>query len=251
MATLTILRHGKSIWNKEKRFTGWTDIALNSRGIAEAKEAGNLLKARGVTFDCCFTSYLNRASETLRIVLDTMKLSHLPVQKDWRLNERHYGVLQGLNWWEARKKYGAKQVLAWQRQFDVSPPPVDMTDSRFPGNDPLYAGLSPGHLPQSESLKDTLARLLPFWHDIAVPQLLEGKNLLIVAHHNSLRGLLKHLENISDTDISNVTIRTADPMLFELNKHLTPMNRENLRPRSSFHQFSKKILGHCLERFTQ
>ena len=251
MATLTILRHGKSIWNKEKRFTGWADIALNSRGIAEAKQAGERLKSRGVTFDRCFTSYLNRASETLRIVLDTMDLQHIPIQKDWRLNERHYGVLQGLNWWEARKKYGAKQVLAWQRQFDVPPPPLDVTDSRFPGNDPLYAHLSPNDLPRSESLKDTLARLLPFWHDIAVPQLREGKNLLIVAHHNSLRGLLKHVDNISDTDIANITIRTADPMLYELNEHLTPISREHLRPRSSFGQFTRKMLGHCIERFSR
>lgn len=247
MGTLAILRHGKSIWNKEKRFTGWTDIALSPRGIAEAKRAGQLLKARGVTFDLCFTSYLNRASETLRIVLDTMNLSHIPVQKDWRLNERHYGKLQGLNWWEARKKYGAKQVLAWQRHFDLPPPPLEMTDTRFPGNDPLYSHLSPADLPQSESLKDTLARLLPFWHDVAVPELHRGKHLLIVAHHNSLRGLLKHLDNISDTDISKVTIRTADPMLYELDEHIMPIGRENLRPRSTFSQFVQKILGHCIE----
>jgi 2,3-bisphosphoglycerate-dependent phosphoglycerate mutase len=247
MATLTILRHGKSIWNKEKRFTGWTDIALSPRGIAEAKRAGELLKARGVTFDLCFTSYLNRASETLRIVLETMNLSHVPVQKDWRLNERHYGVLQGLNWWEARKKYGAKQVLTWQRHFDVPPPPLEMTDTRFPGNDPLYSHLSPTDLPQSESLKDTLARLLPFWHDVAVPELHLGKHLLIVAHHNSLRGLLKHLDNISDADISNVTIRTADPILYELDEHIVPIGRENLLPRSAFSQFAQKILGRWLQ----
>ncbi len=250
MPTLTILRHGKSIWNKEKRFTGWTDIALNSQGMKEAKLAGDLLKSHGVTFDLCFTSYLNRASETLRIVLDRMDRAHIPVQKDWRLNERHYGVLQGLNWWEARKKYGVKQVLAWQRQFDVPPPPVELTDSRFPGNDPLYSHLTPGDLPQSESLKGTLARILPFWHDIAVPQLREGKNLLIVAHHNSLRGLLKHIENINDADISNVTIRTADPMLYELDEHLAPISRKNLRPRSSVSQFARKIVGHCLERLS-
>jgi len=247
MATLTILRHGKSIWNKEKRFTGWTDIALSPRGIAEAKRAGQLLKARGVTFDLCFTSYLNRASETLRIVLDTMNLSHVPVQKDWRLNERHYGALQGLKWWEATKKYGAKQVLVWQRHFDVPPPPLEMTDTRFPGNDPLYSHLSPADLPQSESLKDTLARLLPFWHDVAVPELHRGKHLLIVAHHNSLRGLLKHLDNISDADIAKITIRTADPMLYELNEHIVPISRENLRQPSTFSQFVQKILGHCIE----
>jgi len=246
MATLTILRHGKSVWNKEKRFTGWTDIALSPRGIAEAKQAGELLMARGVTFDLCFTSYLNRASETLRIVLDTMNLSQVPVQKDWRLNERHYGALQGLNWWEATKKYGAKQVLTWQREFDAPPPPLEVTDIRFPGNDPLYAHLSPNDLPQSESLKDTLARLLPFWHDVAVPEIRQGKHILIVAHHNSLRGLLKHLDNINDADIANTRIRTADPMLYELNEHIVPIGREYLRKRSSFNQFTQKILGSCI-----
>lgn len=251
MPTLTILRHGKSLWNKEKRFTGWANVALSTSGVAEAQRAGRLLKAQGITFDLCLTSYLMRATDTLQIVLDTMDLSHVPVKKDWRLNERHYGALQGLNWWEARKQYGVKQVLAWQRQFDVPPPPLEVTDSRFPGNDPLYSHLSPSILPQSESLKDTLARLLPFWHDIAVPQLREGKHLLVVAHHNSLRGLLKHVENISDTDIANITIRTADPILYELDEHLVPINRENLRPRSSLSQFSRKILGHCIERFSR
>lgn len=247
MATLTILRHGKSIWNREKRFTGWTDVALNTRGMAEARQAGQLLKTRGVAFDLCFTSYLNRAIETLDIVLDTMNLSHIPIQKDWRLNERHYGALQGLNWWEARKKYGAKQVLIWQRQFDVQPPPLDLTDTRFPGNDPLYSHLSPDLLPQSESLKDTLARLLPFWHDVAIPELQKGKHLLIVAHHNSLRALLKHLDNISDTDIANITIRTADPILYELNEQIVPIAREHLRPRSTFKQIAQKIVGRWLQ----
>ncbi len=247
MATLTILRHGKSLWNKEKRFTGWADVALSPRGMTEAKQAGQLLKARGATFDLCYTSYLNRATETLRIVLDAMNLSHVPIQKDWRLNERHYGALQGLNWWEARKKYGVKQVLIWQRQFDIPPPPLNVTDSRFPGNDPLYSHLSPADLPQSESLKDTLARLLPFWHDVAIPEIRRGKRLLIVAHHNSLRGLLKHLDNISDTDIANITIRTADPMVYELNQQIVPVSRENLRPRSTFNQFIQRILGRWLQ----
>jgi len=247
MATLTIIRHGKSIWNKEKRFTGWADVALSTGGIVEAKRAGQLLKARGVTFDLCFTSYLNRAIETLKIVLDTMNLSHVPIQKDWRLNERHYGALQGLQWWEAAKKYGAKQVLAWQRNFDAPPPPLEVTDSRFPGNDPLYAHLSPADLPQSESLKDTLARLLPFWHDVAIPELSRGKHILIVAHHNSLRGLLKHLDHISDADIANIRIRTADPILYQLNEEIVPIGRENLRQRSTFSQFAQKILGHWIQ----
>ncbi len=250
MATLTILRHGKSLWNKEKRFTGWTDVALSSSGITEAKHAGRLLRARGVTFDFCFTSYLNRAIETLEIVLDTMQLSHIPIRKDWRLNERHYGELQGLKWWEATKKYGTKQVLSWQRDFDTPPPPLALADPRFPGNDPLYTHLESTALPQSESLKDTLARLLPFWHDVAIPELQHGKNVLIVAHHNSLRGLMKHLDNISDADIANIRIRTADPILYQLNETMVPMSRESLRPRSTFSRLSQKILGRWLQRIS-
>lgn len=250
MTTLTILRHGKSTWNKEKRFTGWADVALSTGGVAEAQRAGRLLKAQGMTFDLCFTSYLKRASDTLQIVLDTMELSHVPVKKDWRLNERHYGVLQGLNWWEARKQYGVKQVLAWQRQFNVPPPPVEKTDARFPGNDPLYADLSQADLPYSESLKDTLARFLPFWQDVVTPELHRGKNVLIVAHHNSLRGLVKHLENISDADIANIRIRTADPILYQLNTEMTPMSRVSLRPRSTLSRFSQKILGRWIQRIS-
>jgi len=251
MSTLTILRHGKSIWNKEKRFTGWTDVELSPSGIAEAKHAGQLLSARGVNVDLCFTSYLNRAIETLRLVLDTMNLSHVPIQKDWRLNERHYGALQGLTWWEATKKYGAKQVLAWQRDFDAPPPPLEVTDTRFPGNDPLYAHLSPTDLPQGESLKDTLARFLPFWHDTIIPELTRGKDILIVAHHNSLRGLMKHLENISDADIANIRIRTADPILYQLNDALVPISRNSLRQDSTISHFAQKILGNWIQRISR
>lgn len=251
MATLTILRHGKSLWNKEKRFTGWTDVALSPSGITEAKQAGQILKARGVTVDLCFTSYLKRAVETLEIVLDTMNLSNVPTKKDWRLNERHYGELQGLNWWEARKKYGTKQLLAWQREFDLPPPPVDVTDARFPGNDPLYTHLPSTALPRGESLKDTLARLLPFWHDVAKPELKQGKHILIVAHHNSLRGLMKHLDNINDADIANIRIRTADPILYHLNDQITPMSRESLRPRTTFGQFTQRILERWIQRISR
>ena len=251
MIQLTILRHGKSLWNKEKRFTGWEDVSLSTSGIAEAKQAGQLLKSHGMVFDSCFTSYLSRASETLRIVLETMNLSHLPVQKDWRLNERHYGALQGLNWWEARKLYGVKQVLAWQRQFDVPPPALETTDARFPGNNPMYADLSPGDLPRGESLKDTLTRLLPFWHNTVAPELHRDKNVLIVAHHNSLRGLVKHLENINDVDIANIRIRTADPILYQLNNDMIPISRVSLRPRSTFSRISQKILGRWLQRISR
>jgi 2,3-bisphosphoglycerate-dependent phosphoglycerate mutase len=251
MGNLVILRHGESLWNKKKRFTGWTNVELTPRGITEARQAGQLLKNRGLTFDLCFTSYLTRATETLRIVLDTMGLSHVPTQRDWRLNERHYGALQGLSWWEATRKYGAKQVLIWQRHFDVPPPPLDATDPRFPGHDPLYSHLSSTELPQGESLKDTLARLLPFWHDVAVPELRQGKHLLIVAHNNSLRGLLKYLDKIGDADISNITIPTAAPMLYELNEELTPIRREHLRQRSTFSQLAQKILGHWIRNISR
>ena len=247
MGNLVILRHGKSIWNKEKRFTGWTDVALSPRGEAEAREAGQLLKIHDLPIDHCFTSYLNRATETLRIVLGTLHLSQIPIQKDWRLNERHYGALQGLDWWEAVRQYGTKQVLVWQRQYDVPPPPLEQNDSRHPRNDPLYRDVPPETLPQSESLKDTLARLLPFWQDVAIPELRRGKNLLIVAHHNSLRGLLKHIEHISDEEIPKVTIPTADPMVVEFNDQMTVIRRHYLRPRSKFKQFTKKLLGHVLE----
>ncbi len=250
MTTLTVLRHGKSLWNKEKRFTGWTDVPLSPRGIVEAKLTGQLLKSRDLTFDLCCTSYLSRASETLRIVLDTMNLSHLPILKDWRLNERHYGALQGLDWWEATRKYGAKQVLIWQRHYDAPPPPVEVTDSRFPGQDPLYSNLLHEDLPQSESLKDTLARLLPFWHDIVIPELHKGKRLLIVAHHNSLRALLKHLDNISDADISKITIPTADPLLYKLNEKLVPTHRKYLRRRSPVTQCAKKLVNKWIHRLS-
>jgi 2,3-bisphosphoglycerate-dependent phosphoglycerate mutase len=180
-----------------------------------------------------------------------MNLSHIPIHKDWRLNERHYGALQGLTWWEATKKYGAKQVLAWQRDFDVSPPPLDVKDTRFPGNDPLYTHLTSTDLPQSESLKDTLARLLPFWHDVAIPELKGGKHILIVAHHNSLRGLIKHLDNISDPDIANIRIRTADPLLYQLNEEIVPICRESLRKRSTFSQFTQKISDHWIQRISR
>ncbi len=251
MATLTILRHGKSLWNKEKRFTGWTDVALSDSGIAEAKHAGQLLKTYGITFDLCFTSYLKRAIDTLEIVLETMNLSQTPIHKDWRLNERHYGVLQGLTWWEARKIYGAKQVLAWQREFDHPPPPLEVTDSRFPGNDPLYAHLPLTGLPRSESLKDTLARFLPFWQDVVIPELTGEKRILIVAHHNSLRGLVKYLDDISNADIANLRIRTADPILYQLDKDIIPISKENLRPRSALSQLTQKVFNYWLQRFAR
>ncbi|MCZ6801725.1 MAG: 2,3-diphosphoglycerate-dependent phosphoglycerate mutase [Nitrospirae bacterium] len=251
MPTLTLLRHGKSIWNKEKRFTGWTDIALSKHGISEAERAGQMLKDHGLKFDLCFTSCLNRATETLRIVLDIMNQSGIPIQKSWRLNERHYGALQGLDWWEATRKYGAKQLLIWQRHFDIPPPPLDVTDTRFPGHDPLYSKLSPDELPRSESLKDTLARLLPFWHGTIVPELQQQKRILIVAHNNSLRSLLKHVDDITDKDIPKITIRTADPIVYELDDQMRPYNRLHLQSPSKLTEWAQGKLGNWVTRFSE
>ena len=217
LTTVTLLRHGQSVWNHEKRLTGWTDVGLSEQGIAEAKRAGQLLKDKGYTFDLCFTSCLTRAIDTVRIVLETMNLEEIPVQKSWRLNERHYGKLQGLSWREAAKKYGPKQVLIWQRHFDVRPPVLDSGDPRFPGHDPIYSELTKADLPHTESLKDTLTRTLPYWQDRIMPEVRKGKRILIVAHHNSLRGLVKYLDNIADADIPKMTIRTADPLVYSLN----------------------------------
>lgn len=248
MPTLTLLRHGKSIWNKEKRFTGWTDVPLSKHGISEAERAGQLLKDHGLKFDLCFTSCLSRATETLRIVLDRMNQSDVPIQKSWRLNERHYGALQGLDWWEATRKYGAKQLLIWQRHFDIPPPPLDITDTRFPGHDPLYSKLSPTELPRSESLKDTLARLLPFWHKTIVPELQQQKRIMIVAHNNSLRSLLKHMDNISDMDIQKITIRTAAPIVYELDNQMRPCSRLHLQSRSKIREWAQGKLADWINR---
>ncbi len=248
MATLTIIRHGKSIWNKEKRFTGWTDVALSPHGVTEARQAGQLLREHGSHFDVCYTSFLSRASETLRLVLDTMNLSHLPTQKDWRLNERHYGALQGLQWWEATRKYGTKQVLMWQRNFDCPPPLLDMTDERFPGHDPLYSQLPIDELPRGESLKETIVRLLPLWYEEILPQLQQNKRVLIVAHHNSLRGLLKHIDRIPDLEISKVTIRTAAPIVIEFDTQISPISHVHLRPHSNLLQWAQKKIDWWINR---
>jgi 2,3-bisphosphoglycerate-dependent phosphoglycerate mutase len=248
MPTLTLLRHGKSIWNKEKRFTGWTDVALSKQGISEAERAGQLLNAHGAKFDLCFTSCLSRATETLRIVLNIMNQSAVPIQKNWRLNERHYGTLQGLGWREATKKYGVKQLLIWQRHFDIPPPPLDVQDERFPGHDPLYSTLLPTELPRGESLKDTLARLLPFWQDTIVPELQQQKRILIVAHNNSLRSLLKHLDNIADKDIPRMTIRTAAPIVYELDDQMRPYSRLHLQPTSTIRKWTQVKLANWINR---
>ena len=223
MIKLVLLRHGESTWNKENRFTGWTDVDLSEKGREEAKEAGKVLKAAGFTFDLAYTSVLKRAIRTLWMALDEMDMLWLPVQRDWRLNERHYGALQGLNKAETADKYGEAQVKIWRRSYDVPPPALEKSDPRFPGTDPRYAALKPQELPLTECLKDTVARFLPFWHDVVAPTLKSGKKVIIAAHGNSLRALVKYLDNISDEDIIELNIPTGMPLVYELDDNLKPI----------------------------
>lgn len=223
MHKLVLIRHGESTWNKENRFTGWTDVDLSEKGIEEAKEAGKLLKEQGYIFDYAFTSVLKRALRTLWIVLDEMDLLWIPVEKNWRLNERHYGALQGLNKAETAEKYGEEQVLAWRRSYDVPPPALDMDDDRFPGNDPRYASLNHEELPYTECLKDTVTRVVPYWENHIVPALQEGKRIVIAAHGNSLRALVKYLDNVSDEEIVELNIPTGIPLVYELDDNLKPL----------------------------
>ena len=217
---LVLLRHGESVWNKENRFTGWTDVDLSETGIKEAENAGKLLKDKGYTFDVSFTSILKRANRTLEIVLKEMNLN-IPVYYSYRLNERHYGALQGLNKDEMRKKFGEEQVHIWRRSYDVRPPELSKDDERYPGNDPKYKDLTPEELPLTECLKDTLERVLPYYNNEIKKHLENKENVLVVAHGNSLRSIIKYLENISDEDIMNVEIPTGIPYVYELDDNLT------------------------------
>ena len=217
---LVLLRHGESVWNKENRFTGWTDVDLSENGVKEAENAGKLLKEKGYTFDVSFTSVLKRANKTLEIVLKEMNLD-IPVHYSYRLNERHYGALQGLNKDEMRKKFGDEQVHIWRRSYDVRPPELTKEDERYPGNDPKYKDLTPEELPLTECLKDTLERVLPYYNNEIKKHLENKENVLVVAHGNSLRSIIKYLENISDEDIMNVEIPTGIPYVYELDDNLT------------------------------
>lgn len=216
---LVLLRHGESVWNKENRFTGWTDVDLSENGVKEAENAGKLLKEKGYTFDVSFTSVLKRANKTLEIVLKEMNLD-IPVHYSYRLNERHYGALQGLNKDEMRKKFGEEQVHIWRRSYDVRPPELTKEDERYPGNDPKYKDLTPEELPLTECLKDTLERVLPFYNNEIKKHLENKENVLVVAHGNSLRSIIKYLENISDADIMSVEIPTGVPYVYELDDNL-------------------------------
>jgi 2,3-bisphosphoglycerate-dependent phosphoglycerate mutase len=223
MTKIVLLRHGESIWNKENLFTGWTDVDLSEQGKAEAKRAGESLKADGFVFDVAFTSVLKRAIRTLWITLDELDLMWIPVHHSWRLNERHYGALQGLNKAQTAAKYGDEQVLIWRRSYDIPPPPLEPSDARYPGTDPRYAGLSKAELPVTECLKDTVARFLPHWHETIVPSIKSGKRVIIAAHGNSLRALVKYLDNISDQEIVGLNIPTGVPLVYELDSDLKPI----------------------------
>jgi 2,3-bisphosphoglycerate-dependent phosphoglycerate mutase len=223
MHKVVLLRHGESTWNKENRFTGWTDVDLSERGREEALEAGRLLKEGGYVFDIAYTSVLRRAIRTLWTALDVMDSMWIPVTKHWRLNERHYGALQGLNKAETAAKHGDAQVKIWRRSYDIPPPPLSPDDPRHPRRDPRYGGLSTTELPQTESLKDTVARFLPYWHEIIAPSIKSGTRVLIAAHGNSLRALVKYLDNVSDHEIVELNIPTGIPLVYELDAHLQPL----------------------------
>lgn len=219
---IVLLRHGESVWNKENRFTGWTDVDLSEKGIEEAKKSGKVLKEEGFTFDVAYTSVLKRAIRTLWITLDEMDLMWIPVYRSWRLNERHYGALQGLNKSETAKQFGEDQVLIWRRSYDVPPDPLDERDKRHPIHDPRYSDLNKTEIPSTECLKDTVDRFLPYWHEVIAPAILCGKKVLISAHGNSLRALVKYLDAISDEEIVSLNIPTGIPLVYELNKDLSP-----------------------------
>ncbi len=223
MTKLALLRHGESIWNKENRFTGWTDVDLSEKGIKEATQAGKVLKKEGYSFDVAFTSVLKRAIRTLWIVQDEMNLMWIPVNISWRLNERCYGALQGLNKGEMAAKYGEEQVLRWRRSYDIRPPALEKTDERSPGNDPRYKDLDNNDIPLTECLKDTVERFLPYWHEDIVPLIRSGKRVIISAHGNSIRALVKYVDDVSDVDIVGLNIPTGIPLIYELDESLKPI----------------------------
>ena len=223
MYKLVLLRHGQSTWNLENRFTGWTDVGLSPQGVQEALSSGQMLRDLGYTFDIAYTSVLKRAVKTLWIVLEEMELEWIPVYNDWRLNERHYGALQGLNKAEMAAKYGDAQVKIWRRSYDIQPPALDWDDERHPRFDRRYAGLTKEELPNCESLKNTVARMLPYWHRTIAPVVKAGQRVLIAAHGNSLRALVKYLDNVPDTEIPELNIPTGIPLVYELNDDLHPI----------------------------
>ncbi|RLR50336.1 phosphoglyceromutase, partial [Pseudomonas aeruginosa] len=220
-----LVRHGESVWNKENRFTGWTDVELSEKGRHEAQEAGKLLKAEGFTFDYAYTSVLKRAIHTLWNILDEVDQQWLPVEKNWKLNERHYGALQGLNKAETAEKYGDEQVKQWRRGFAVTPPELTKDDERFPGKDPRYASLTPAELPLTESLALTIERVTPYWEEVIKPRVASGEKVIVAAHGNSLRALVKYLDNMSEDEILELNIPTAVPLVYEFDENMKPIKR--------------------------
>ncbi len=223
MNKIVLLRHGESVWNKENRFTGWTDVDLSEKGVDEARDAGQLLKKEGFTFDLAHGSVLRRAIRTMWIALDQLELHWIPQQLSWRLNERHYGSLQGLNKSEMANRFGAEQILVWRRSYDTPPPPLEKTDPRYPGNDRRYASMDPADIPVTECLKDTVARFLPHWNNVIGPQVKAGKRVIVVAHGNTIRALVKYLDNVSEKDIVELNIPTGIPLVYELDDALRPL----------------------------
>lgn len=241
MYKLVLLRHGESDWNKENRFTGWTDVDLSDKGRQEAKTGAQALKDEGYTFDVAYTSVLKRAIRTLWIVLDEMDLMWIPVHRSWRLNERHYGALQGLNKAETAAKYGEAQVKIWRRSYDIPPPALEKTDTRFPGNDPRYRDLKPAELPLTECLKDTVARFLPLWHETIAPMVKSGKKVIVAAHGNSLRALVKYLDNIPESEIVELNIPTGIPLVYELDANLKPIKHYYLGDQAAIEAAMKAV----------
>ena len=229
MIKLVLVRHGQSMWNLENRFTGWTDVELSEQGIKEAKEAGKVLKEKGFNFDVAYTSVLKRANDTLKYILEELGEENIPVKKSWRLNERHYGALQGLNKDETKEKYGAEQVLLWRRSTDVRPPALSKDDERYPGNDSKYSELKENELPTTENLIDTIKRVMEYWNSDIVKDLEAGKRVIIAAHGNSLRGLIKYLDNMTDEEVIKLELQTGNPICYELDENLKPIRHYYLK----------------------
>lgn len=248
MHKLVLLRHGESTWNNENRFTGWTDVDLSDRGREEAREAGRLLKDGGYVFDVAYTSVLKRAIRTLWITLDELDLMWIPVEKSWRLNERHYGALQGLNKAETAAKHGDAQVKIWRRSYDIPPPPLEPGDPRHPSRDPRYAGLAPDELPLTESLKNTVARFLPIWHETIAPDVRSGRRVLIAAHGNSLRALVKYLDNVGEQEIVELNIPTGIPLVYELEDDLRPIRHYYLGDPAAAAEAAARVANQTAQR---
>ncbi len=243
MKTLVLLRHGESDWNRENRFTGWTDVDLSEKGVQEGIAAGRQMKQDGYTFDVVFTSVLKRAIKTMNLALEQMDLLWLPVHKSWRLNERHYGALQGLNKAETAEKHGMEQTNVWRRSYDIPPPPLTADDERYPGKDARYASLSSDELPLTECLKDTVERFLPYWHETIAPVVQSGQRVLIAAHGNSLRALVKYLDNISEEEIVGLNIPTGIPLVYELDDDLKPLRHFYLGDPEAIKKATEAVAG--------